>query len=152
TYARMEQGIAVTGWLMSVVAGLAVLLAAGGIYFIWRAVARPLAEITRIIEVIAAGGGENGELDAVLPLGKRNDEIGAFARSLAVFRQTMRWNSELNRTVTDDAQQRKQQQDRIAAEIGRFGKEVEATLAELAAIAEQMLAASGHLAGAADNA
>src|SRR5262249_4559291 len=95
-YARMEQSIAVTGWLMSMVAGLAVLLAAAGIYIIWRAVARPLAQITRIIEIIAAGGGENGELDAVLPLGDRNDEIGAFARSLAVFRQTMRWNSELN--------------------------------------------------------
>ena len=151
-YARMEQNITAGGWVVTALAAVAILLAALGAYLIWHAVARPLAAISRVIELIAAGGDDEGEIDIELPYHSRNDEIGAFARSLAVFRDTMRWNVELNRTVVDDAQTRARQQERISAEITRFSTEVEATLSELGRIAEQMLTASSHLAGAADTA
>jgi methyl-accepting chemotaxis protein len=146
-YARINQGIAVAGWLMSVLASLAVLLAAAGAYLIWRAVARPLARITRITETIAAGNAE-----IAVPYRDRGDEVGALARSIAVFQAAMRRNEELGRTVVEDAQARAKRQEAMSVEISRFGAEVEATLSELGRISDQMLAASGRLTGAADNA
>jgi methyl-accepting chemotaxis protein len=83
---------------------------------------------------------------------ERSDEIGALARSIGVFQETMRKNKDLNRTVLADAEARARRQEEVSHEISRFGAEVEATLAELGRISDQMLAASGRLTGAADNA
>jgi methyl-accepting chemotaxis protein len=156
TYARIGQANQITAWLLSLLALLAVLLAAAGAYLIWRAVARPLARITRVTEAIAAGTAR-GEAQGLLsngevPYGNRGDEIGALARSIQVFQGAMRRNEELNRTVVDDAQARARRQEEMSVEISRFGAEVEATLSELGRISDQMLAASGRLTGAADNA
>ena len=146
-YAEIDRGIGQTAWLMSALAAAAVLLAAAGTAIIWRAVARPLARITLVTEAVAAGAAE-----ITVPYGTRSDEVGALARSIAVFQQAMRRNEELNRTVIDDAEARAHRQESISAEIGRFSADVEATLAELGRISDQMLAASTQLAGAADNA
>jgi methyl-accepting chemotaxis protein len=146
-YARINRGIASSAWLMSLLAVLAVLLAAAGAYLIWRAVARPLARITRITETIAAGNAE-----VVVPFRDRGDEVGALARSIAVFQTAMRRNEELGRTVIEDADARARRQEAMSVEISRFGAEVEATLSELGRISDQMLTASGRLTGAADNA
>jgi methyl-accepting chemotaxis protein len=146
-YAEIDSGIEHAAWLMSLLAGAAVLLALAGALIIWRAVAQPLARITRVTESVAAG-----TTQVAVPYGRRSDEIGALARSIAVFQDAMRRNEELSRTVIDDAQARARRQESMSAEIARFGADVESTLAELAAISEQMLAASGELAVAADNA
>jgi methyl-accepting chemotaxis protein len=146
-YARINQGIASSAWLMSLLATLAVLLAAAGAYLIWRAVARPLARITRITETIAAGNAQ-----VVVPFRDRGDEVGALARSIAVFQTAMGRNEELGRTVVEDAEARARRQEAMSVEISRFGAEVEATLSELGRISDQMLAASERLTGAADNA
>ena len=47
---------------------------------------------------------------------RRGDEIGALARSIAVFQHAMRNNEELNRTVVDDAETRAR---RPGADVGR---------------------------------
>jgi methyl-accepting chemotaxis protein len=146
-YAKIEQGIDTAAWLLSLIAAAAVLLAAAGAYMIRRNVARPLARITRITEAVAAG-----ETQRAVPYGERGDEVGALARSIAVFQDAMRKNAELSRTVIDDAQTRAHRQERMAAEISQFGADVEATVSELGRISDHMLAASGRLAGAADNA
>jgi methyl-accepting chemotaxis protein len=146
-YAEIDRGIGRTAWLMTALAAAAVLLAAAGTAIIWRAVARPLARITSVTEAVAAGAAE-----VTVPYGKRNDEIGALARSIAVFQEAMCRNKELNRTVIDDAAARTRRQESMSAEIGRFSADVEATLAELGRLSDAMLAASGQLAGAADNA
>jgi methyl-accepting chemotaxis protein len=145
--ATIEHDLAVTAWLMGGLGTSAVLLAAAGIYTIRRSVARPLARITRITESVAAG-----ETQAVVPYGKRTDEIGALARSIAVFQAAMRKNDELSRTVLDDAQARARRQEQISDEITQFGADVETTLAEFGRMCDQMLRASTELAGAADNA
>jgi methyl-accepting chemotaxis protein len=146
-YAEIGRGIDRTAWLMSALTAVAVLLAAAGTAIIWRAVAQPLARITRVTEAVAAG-----ETDIRVPYGSRSDEIGALARSITVFQQAMRRNEELNRTVVDDAQGRTRRQESMSAEIGRFSADVEATLAELGRLSDEMLAAATQLAGAADNA
>jgi methyl-accepting chemotaxis protein len=147
TYTRIDQGITAAAWLLTLLALVAVLLAAAGAYMIWRAVARPLARITRVTEAIAAGRAQDD-----VPYRGRGDEIGALARSIAVFQGAMRKNEELNRTVLEEAQARNRRQEQMSVEIGRFGSEVEATLSELGRIADAMLAASGRLSGAADTA
>ena len=146
-YAGIDEGIAISAWLMSVLGVLAVLLAGAGAYTIWRAVAKPLARITRVTEAIAAGNTQGD-----VPYRQRGDEVGALARSIAVFQEAMRRNEELGRTVSEDATARARRQEGMSLEISRFGGEVEATLSELGRISDQMLAASGRLSGSADNA
>ena len=128
-------------------AAFAVILAVAGVLMIARGVAKPLAAITRVTEQVAGG-----DAAIAIPFSERNDEIGALARSIAVFQRAMRHNEELNRTVVDDAQTRAHRQEQMSSEISRFSADVEATLAELGRISDQMLAASTQLATAADDA
>ena len=146
-YREIDRQIDRTAWLSSLLAILAITLAAAGAIIIRQAVAWPLATITRITEQVAAGGAQRD-----IPYGDRRDEIGALARSIAVFQNAMRRNDELGKMVVDDAQARAHRQERVSAEITHFSAGVEATLAELGSISDQMLAASAQLTGAADNA
>ncbi len=144
-YTEIDTGIDGTAMWLSLLAGLAVMLAAVGAWVILRGVAKPIAEITHITEAVAAG-----DASAVVPFSERSDEIGALARSIGVFQRAMRSNEELNRTVRSDAEMRTRRQEQMSNEITRFSAEVEATLSELGRISDQMLAASTQLAGAAD--
>jgi methyl-accepting chemotaxis protein len=145
-HAELDQGIHRTSLTLTALAVLALMLAAFGIVIIWRGVARPLAEITRVTAAVAAGTA------VTIPFGERQDEVGGLARSISVFQDAMRRNDELTRTIIDEAQTRAKRQDELDAEIDRFGGEVEATVAELGRIAEQMVEASTQLATAADQA
>jgi methyl-accepting chemotaxis protein len=144
-YAEIESAIWSTAVEMSVLGGIALILALFGVLVIHRSVARPLAVVTHVTETVAGG---NAALS--IPYGDRHDEIGALARSIAVFQDAMRFNVELNKTVQSDADARAQQQERIAAEIGKFGSAIEASLSELGRLFEQLLAASSQLTEAAD--
>jgi methyl-accepting chemotaxis protein len=146
-YFRIDNGIATTALLLSVLAGIAVMLAVAGALIIMRSVAKPIADITRVTEAVAAG-----DDTMAVPFSERGDEIGALARSITVFQRAMRTNVELNQAVVTDAEQRAQRQEQMSAEIARFSGEVEATLAELGRISDQMLAASAQLSGVADEA
>lgn len=145
-YAAIDRGIDATAWIMSLLSGIAVLLAAAGAFLIWRNVARPLAQITRVTETVAEGTA------VAIPYGARRDEIGALARSIAVFQHAMHHNKELSDKVVGDAEARTRRQEQVAAEIERFSAEVEAGIAELGQICDQMLEASTDLAGVADRA
>ena len=146
-YTRIDEGIDQTAALLTALAMLAVMLATAGATTIWRNVAKPIADITRVTEAVAAG-----EASVSVPFNERSDEIGALARSIAVFQRAMRHNEELNRIVRDDAETRTRRQEQMSGEVSRFSAEVEATLAELGRISDQMLAASIELASAADDA
>ena len=145
-YAEIDRGIALMAWLMPVLGALALLLAGIGAFIIRQAVVRPLAEITRVTEQVAEGAA------IPVPHGARRDEIGALARSIAVFQHAMRHNEELNKMVVRDAEGRQQRQEQVLAEIDRFSREVETTVGELGTICNQMLAASTQLSQAADQA
>src|ERR1043165_8666082 len=54
-YAALESGIARTAWLLGALALMTLALAIAGIIIIGRAVARPLADITRVTEQVAGG-------------------------------------------------------------------------------------------------
>ena len=146
-YTEIDTGIDKMAMWMSLLACFAIVLAAAGAFVISRSVVRPIAKITQITEAVAAG-----DASISVPFSERSDEIGALARSIAVFQRAMRSNEELNRTVRGDAEARTQRQELMSNEISSFSAEVEATLAELGRISDQMLAASTQLAGAADEA
>jgi methyl-accepting chemotaxis protein len=146
-YADLDGAIDNNALWMSALAALAVMLAAAGAILINRSVARPLANITGVTEKIAAG-----ETGVSIPYGDRNDEIGALSRSIGVFKNAMRHNEELNRTVVDDASTRTLRQEQMSGEIARFSADVEMTLSDLGRISDQMLAASTQLAAAANDA
>ncbi len=130
--------------MLSILVGIAVLLAGAGAIVIWRAVVQPLTEITRVTAVVAEGTSA-----VAIPFGDRGDEIGALARSITVFEQAMRDNEDLNQ-ATRAAEDRARHQEKLAAEISRFNAEVETKLAELGHICENMLSASTRLSGAAE--
>jgi len=146
-YGEIDRHIDQTAWLTTLLATFAVMLAAAGAFTIRYAVARPLATITEVTQLVAAG-----RTETPVPYGERGDEIGALARSIAVFQDAMRRNEELGKMVVDDAQARAQRQERMSTEIAHFSADVETNLAKLGALSGQMLAASTRLSGAADNA
>jgi methyl-accepting chemotaxis protein len=146
-YHEIDTGIDKTALWLSLLAGFAVMLAIAGALVIRQSVARPIAGITRVTEAVAAG-----DASITVPYSERSDEIGALARSIAVFQRAMRNNEELTRTVRGDAETRTQRQERMSNQISQFSAEVEATLAELGRISDQMLESSTQLAGAADEA
>lgn len=122
-------------------------LATIALLIIARGIVKPLTAITRVTETVAGGAHV-----ASIPYSDRQDEIGAMARSIDIFRRAMTHNRELNQTVLQDAESRAVRQREISSEIARFSAEVETTLSELGQISDQMLAASTQLAGAADDA
>jgi methyl-accepting chemotaxis protein len=146
-YAELEQRLQWTLTILSLLAAAALMLAAVGVAIIWRVVTRPLGDITRITKAVA--GGDNG---VDIPYRERHDEIGALARSIGVFQEAMRRNTELSDTVRGDAEARAKRQEALAAELARFGAEIEATIGELSAVSTHMLGASTHLAAGADEA
>jgi methyl-accepting chemotaxis protein len=146
-YTKIDQGIDSTALLLSVLACSAVALALAGAAIIARSVTKPISAITSITEAVAGG-----DSAIAIPFSDRRDEIGALARSIGVFQTAMRTNVDLNRTVLNDAELRSRRQQQMSNEITSFSAEVEATLAELGRISDEMLAASTKLAASADNA
>src|SRR5262249_9087973 len=55
-YRELGEDLRRTTWMLATLAVAAIMLAAGGIMIIWRAVARPLAQITSVTATVAAGG------------------------------------------------------------------------------------------------
>jgi methyl-accepting chemotaxis protein len=146
-YTKIDEGIDQTALLLTVLACIAVALALVGAVIIARSVTGPIAAITTVTQAVAAG---DSTID--IPFSDRNDEIGALARSIGVFQNAMRTNEDLNRTVRNDASLRARRQQQTSNEIANFSGEVEATLAQLGRISDEMLAASTQLSAAADNA
>jgi methyl-accepting chemotaxis protein len=146
-YTSINENIDLTAALMSVFAGLAVLLALAGAIIIARSIAKPIARIIEVTGALAAG-----DLENQVPYRSRKDEIGALARSIAVFQQAMHHNIELNRTVVADGEKRSQRQQQMSTEIARFSGDVEATLAELGRISDEMLGEARQLSTAAADA
>jgi methyl-accepting chemotaxis protein len=145
-YSEIDGGIDQIAIWLGVFAAL-VALATVALLVISRGIVIPLAAVTRATETVAAGS-----TTEPVPYSERGDEIGALARSIAIFQQAMQHNKELNHTVGVDAETRRARQEQMSSEIARFSADVEATLSELGRISDQMLAASTQLTSVADDA
>ena len=87
-----------------------------------RGIARSLASLANVTEAVAAG-----DATIAVPCSGRKDEIGALARSIAVFQVAMRNNTELASTVRAEAEMRTERQEQMSGEIARFSAGVEAS-------------------------
>jgi methyl-accepting chemotaxis protein len=144
-YGRIETGMETSALEMMLLGAAALMLAMFGALVIQRSIARPLAAVTRVTEAVAGG-----DAAVTVPFRDRPDEIGALARSIAVFQDAMRRNVELSKTVLAEADAKVQRQEQIAADTARFGTDIEASLSKLDRLFQQMLSASSLLADAAD--
>jgi len=132
-------------WLTGLLAGSAVLVATVAMVGIRQTQAR----LAGLIGAIAAGDAR-AMISGQIPDQQRADEVGALARAVAGFADAARRSGEQTRVAADNL--RLQRQQTTAAEIARFGGDIEKTLSELATISKEMRSASGTLAVAADEA
>jgi methyl-accepting chemotaxis protein len=121
--AAQEQSERRSFWALAVISTLAVLVVLGGILVVRRAIIRPLVEITSVTEQVARGA----ESIAV-PYREGGDEIGALARSIAVFQEAMQHNAELGAKVKADAAAEAAKGRQIEAAVEVFRTSVERTL------------------------
>lgn len=146
-FSQIHHDIDTTAIWASILAVVAIALAALGMVIIWRAIARPLEAITKVTEAVA-----DGQCGIEVPHRLRRDEIGALARSIAVFQAAMRHNGELNKAIGQEAEARARREEKMSSEIARFSAAIESTLAHLSGLSDKMLMSSAELSGAADQA
>jgi methyl-accepting chemotaxis protein len=72
-------------WLLSVAAAMLAVIVTFGVFLLFTLVIdRPLAGITRVMEILS-----KGRLDTEIPAARRHDEIGQMAMSLQVFQSAL---------------------------------------------------------------
>jgi methyl-accepting chemotaxis protein len=86
-----------------------------GVLIIARSVARPLGQITATIKRVAEGA-DNVDVPHI----DRGDEIGALARAIKVFQETMNRNRSLNSQVVQDSEARDARSRHIESSVEAF--------------------------------
>ena len=117
-HVALGQSVQRVTMLLSALAFQVLLLASVGILVIRNAVARPLAEITAVTEKVAAGN------EQVIPFEGRSDEIGALARSIAVFQAAMRSNRELTAATQRESEMRAARTLAVETAVEKFNSSV----------------------------
>ncbi|MBX9774315.1 MAG: HAMP domain-containing protein [Xanthobacteraceae bacterium] len=115
--ASQQQGFMALAWVLSLVAGLFVIIAAGMIA-INRWVVRPLNNLTGVMRQLAAG-----DLSVVVPSQDRSDEVGHMARALVVFRDAAVENLELENAANERRVQSESDQRQHADAQARAAEE-----------------------------
>lgn len=111
--------------VISIVLMVFICVAAVGIiiYFSTRGITKPITALTRVIGAIT-----NGEIACDVPSTNRRDEIGAVARSVEFFRQTMLERDELEQNQKIEERKRQEKQEKIHALIEQFREQIRTTL------------------------
>lgn len=145
--AELAADTRITAFFVTALAAAAFVLVGLGVLVIWRAIARPLSEITSTTERVAGG-----DFELAVPHSGRHDEIGALARAIEVFKQAMRHNQELNRKVVDEAAQREARARHIEATVESFRGSVDQVLKSLADDSTSMRGVAQAISGTATDA
>jgi methyl-accepting chemotaxis protein len=119
-----------------------------GLAFSWwigRSITRPLDGLGAAMKRLA-----EGDTGAAIPATESKDEIGAMARTVIVFRDTMIERERLAATQMEASRSRERRGEQIAAVIGQFEHSVEQALAKLRGAAQRLESTSATLNGAAD--
>src|SRR5215813_4052170 len=123
----------------------AVLIGLGFSYWIGRSITRPLNGLAAVMARLAAG-----DTSARIPATETKDELGAMARTVIVFRDTMIERERLAASEAAAYREREQRGEAIAATIARFEKSVDQALAKVREAAGRLEITSTQLNGAAD--
>jgi methyl-accepting chemotaxis protein len=119
-----------------------------GLLFSWlvgRSITRPLNGLTRVMTKLAAG-----DTSASIPATEAKDELGAMARTVIVFRDTMIERERLAAGEAATNREREQRTDAIAATITRFEMSVDQALSKVREAAGRLEVTSTQLHSAAD--
>jgi methyl-accepting chemotaxis protein len=120
-------------FVLTCLAGFALLLCVLGVILIARSIARPLSVITSTIKKVADG------TEAVeVPHTDRSDEIGALARAIRIFQEAMQRNRNLASQVSDESAARQQRSRHIEASVEEFKQAIGAVLNALTENASAM--------------
>jgi methyl-accepting chemotaxis protein len=126
--------------------GLAVaLIGIGCSWRIGRSITRPLGELAAAMKRLA-----DGDTSASIPETHSHDEIGAMARTVLVFRDSMIERGRLTALEVQANTARERRGEKIAGMIGEFRNSVEQALARLREAAGRLEGASSGLNDAAD--
>ena len=132
--------------LLIVGIGLAVVLIGLGLNFmIGRSITSPLAGLSNAMEKLAAG-----DTTVDIPATEANDEIGAMARTVIVFRDNAVEREHLAETQQKTVRERERRTETIATTIAHFEDTVEAALGKVRGAAQRLETASMALNSAAD--
>ncbi len=124
----------------------AVLLGLAFSWWIGRSITRPLDGLTQAMTKLAAG-----DTSARIPVTAAKDELGAMARTVIVFRDTMIERERLAQSQAAANRERENRGETIAATITRFEMSVDQALAQVREAAERLEITSTQLNGAADS-
>jgi methyl-accepting chemotaxis protein len=119
-----------------------------GLCFSWligRSITRPLNGLASVMKRLA-----DGDTSARVPATKKNDELGAMARTVIVFRDTMIEREGLAATQVETNRAREIRSETIASTIKRFEQSVDEALAKLRGAAGRLETTSSQLNSAAD--
>ena len=119
-----------------------------GMALSWRiglSITRPLEGLAGVMKRLAGG-----DTSARIPATHSQDEIGAMARTVIVFRDSMIEREQLSATQTDANAARERRGEAIAAMIRHFQTSIEQALARLRAAAQRLEGAATKLNSAAD--
>jgi methyl-accepting chemotaxis protein len=119
-----------------------------GLIFSWligRSITQPLKGLAAVMKRLA-----DGDTATRIPATRSKDDIGAMARTVIVFRDTMVERQRLAKTEEETNRAREKRGETIAQTIARFENSVHAALAKVRAAASRLESTSGQLNGAAD--
>jgi len=123
----------------------AVLLGLTFSWWIGRSITRPLSELGGAMTRLAAG-----DTSARIPATQIQDELGAMARTVLVFRDTMLERERLAANQSVANQERERRGENIAATITRFETSVDKVLAKVREAAQRLEVTATQLNSAAD--
>ena len=119
-----------------------------GLAFSWligRSITRPLNGLAGVMKRLA-----DGDTSAKIPATRGSDEIGAMARTVIVFRDSIIERERLAATQDEANSARERRSESIASTIVRFEHSVDQALAKLRGAAHRLETTSTKLNGAAD--
>ena len=123
----------------------AVLLELGFSWLIGRSITQPLNGLGAAMKRLA-----DGDTSGRIPATNLKDEIGAMARTVIVFRDTMVERQRMAMSEEEASHARERRSEVIAQTISRFEGPVDAALAKVRAAAERLESTSSQLNSAAD--
>ncbi len=140
SYARSDQKLEAQVISIIVLVTICVLAVGIIIYVSTLGITKPISGLTRVIGAIT-----NGEIACDVPSTERRDEIGAVARSVEFFRQTMLERDELEQNQKIEERKRQQKQERVHELIVAFKEQIRTLLDNVSTDSTQMQEVSEKL-------
>jgi methyl-accepting chemotaxis protein len=134
-----------TKLIIIMVGVMAVIIGLGFSWLIGRTITRPLNGLARAMSRLASG-----DTSAKIPATHGSDEIGAMARTVIVFRDSIIERGRLSTTQEEANSQRERRSESIASTIVRFEQSVDQALAKVRGAAHRLEITSTQLNSAAD--